>query len=139
MRITEGQRHESTQLEVLLDGLRVPRQDAAGRPRRGRPRKRPERLLGDKGFSYPRCRRLLRRRGIAHLIPERRDQREQRVKKGRRGGRPCHFSRDEYAQRSSVERLVNRLKQWRRIATRYEKRAENYHAFVLFGCILLWL
>jgi transposase len=126
-------------LEQVLDGIRVPRQSREGKAKRGRPRKRPKRLLLDKGYAYPKCRRALRKRGIAHMIPERRDQREQRQRKGSRGGRPCRFSREEYRQRSWVERLVNRLKQWRRIATRYEKRAQNYQAFVLFGCILLWL
>ena len=137
--VTVGQRHDSTQLETVLDRIRVPRCSSTGRPLRGRPRKRPERLLLDKGYSYPKCRRALRRRGIPHLIPERKDQREQRPKKGSRGGRPCRFVRTEYRERSWVERLINRLKQWRRIATRYEKRAANFEAFVLFGCILLWL
>jgi transposase len=137
--VTEGQRHESTHLEPVLDTIRVPRQHADGRPKPGRPRKRPDRLLADKGFSYRRCREALRQRGIPHLIPERRDQREQRRQKGRQGGRPCRFSREEYRERSWIERLINRLKQWRRIATRYEKRAANYLAFVHLGCILLWL
>lgn len=139
MLLTPGQRHDSTQLEPLLDRIRVPRQHAEGRPKPGRPRKRPRRLLADKGYSYPKCRRALRRRGISHLIPERRDQRAQRAQKGSRGGRPCRFVREEYRQRSWMERLVNRLKQSRRIATRYEKRAQNYQAFVLIGCIMLWL
>jgi len=137
--VTAGQRHESTPLERVLDTVRVPRQHAAGRPKPGRPRKRPACLLADKGFSYRRCRAALRRRGIPHLIPERRDQREQRQRKGRRGGRPCRFSREAYRERSWIERLINRLKRWRRIATRYEKRAANYQAFVHLGCILLWL
>lgn len=137
--VSEGQRHESTQLAKVLDATRVPRRDSDGRPKRGRPRKRPGRLLGDKGYSYPKCRRELRRRGIPPLIPERRDQREQRQQKGSRVGRPCRYSREEYGERSWIERLVNRLKQWRRIATRYEKRAENYRAFTLIGCFLLWL
>jgi transposase len=81
----------------------------------------------------------LRRRGIRHLIPERKDQRQQRQKKGSRGGRPCRFSREEYRERNWIERLINRLKRWRRIATRYEKRAENFLAFVLIACIMLWL
>jgi transposase len=38
-----------------------------------------------------------------------------------------------------VERLINRLKQFRRVATRYEKRADNYLAMVLIVSILLWL
>jgi hypothetical protein len=58
-----GQRHSSTQLEGLLDAMRVPR--AQSMP--GRPRKRPDRLL--------------RRRGISHTIPERKDQKERRAKR----------------------------------------------------------
>ena len=137
--LSEGQRHDSTQLELVLDRIRVPRRSPAGPPKRGRPRKRPQRLLLDKGYAYPKCRRALRRRGIKSMIPERKDQRQHRLKKGSRGGRPCRFSREEYRQRSWIERLINRLKQWRRIATRYEKRAEHYQAFVLIGCIILWL
>ena len=84
---TPGQRHESTQLEAVLDTIRVPR---AGY---GRPRKRPERLFADRGYSFPSCRRLLRRRGIPHIIPEREDQRE------RRRGRPPKFDRESYRRR----------------------------------------
>jgi transposase len=69
--LTPGQRHDSTQLEPILDAISVPRPGG-----RGRPRKRPDHLIADKGYSYPTCRRVLRRRGIAHSIPERRDQRE---------------------------------------------------------------
>src|SRR5574341_679818 len=76
--LSEGQRHDSTQLERVLDGIRVPRQTKEGAPKRGRPRKRPQRLLLDKGYAYPKCRKALRRRGIASMIPERKDQREQR-------------------------------------------------------------
>ena len=49
------------------------------------------------------------------------------------------FNRTLYRQRNRVERLMNRLKQFRRIATRYEKRAENYLAMLTIGAILLWL
>ena len=132
LRITEGQRHDSTQLETTLDEIRVPR-------KRGRPRTRPAALTGDKGYSYPKCRRALRRRGIPHVIPERKDQREQRQKKGPRGGRPPRFHRERYALRSWAERGVNRLKQWRRIATRYEKRGVHYLAFVYLAATVLWL
>ena len=124
---TPGQRHESTQLEAVLDTIRVPR---AGY---GRPRKRPERLFADRGYSFPSCRRLLRRRGIPHIIPERKDQRE------RRRGRPPKFDRESYRRRNVVERCVNRLKQWRGIATRYEKRAANYRAAVVIAALMIWL
>jgi transposase len=129
--ITPGHRHDSTQLEPVLDGIRVPR--PAGR---GRPRTRPDRLIADKGYSYPRCRRWLRQRQIPHTIPERRDQRAQRAV---RPGRPLRFDKAIYARRNVVERCLNRLKQWRGLATRYEKRAVNYRAMLVLASIVLWL
>ncbi len=103
---------------------------------RRRPRTRPERLIADKGYSYPRCRRLLRERQIAHTIPERRDQRAQRAT---RRGRPLTFDTSIYARRNVVERCINRLKQWRGLASRYEKRAANYRAMVVIASIVIWL
>lgn len=139
LHVTEGQRHDSTQLATVLSRICVPRQHPGAPSRPGRPRKRPDLVVLDKGYSYPKCRKLLRQRGLRHMIPERKDQREQRQQKGSRGGRPCRYAGDEYRLRSWVERGLCRLKQWRRIATRYEKRAEHYQAFVLLGCIILWL
>jgi transposase len=107
--------------------------------RRGRPRKRPDELCLDKGYSYRRCRELLRRRKLRHVIPERRDQREARRKKGRRGGRPVRWDRAVYAARSWVERLLNRLKQCRAVATRYDKRASSYLAMVTLAAIRIWI
>ena len=130
--LTAGQRHDITQLEATLDGIRVP-------GKRGRPRKRPKQVAGDKGYSYPKCRRALRRRGIRHVIPERKDQREQRQAKGALGGRAPRFEKAVYRLRSWAERGVNRLKQWRGIATRYEKRAHNYLALVQIASIMIWL
>ena len=75
---------------------------------------------------------------MKHLIPEREDQKEQRKKKGRAGGRPVVFEAGVYAQRNVVERCFLRLKQWRRVATRYEKRAAMYLAFVTLASIILW-
>jgi transposase len=49
------------------------------------------------------------------------------------------FQRQLYRERNQVERLINRLKRFRRVATRYEKRAANYLAMVLIAAILLWL
>jgi transposase len=120
--LTGGERHEQLVLEALLD------QGAVRRPGRGRPRLRPRRVAGDKGYSSPTVRHRLRRRGIRPVIPTRSDQR-----------RPPGFDRHAYRRRNIIERLINRLKQARRIATRYEKRAVNYLAMVLIGCILLWL
>ena len=134
MVVTPGQRNGSTQLERLLDGVRVPRRPE-GSP--GRPRKRPRHLLADRGYSFESCRRLLlRRRGIRHTIPERKDQKERRA--ARPGRRPS-FDREAYRRRNVVERCVNRLKQWRGIATRYEKRAVNYRAMVVIASLMMWL
>jgi transposase len=115
----------------VLEGIRIPR--ASGR---GRPRTRPDHLIADKGYSYPRCRRWLRERQIPHTIPERRDQRAQRAA---RPGRPLRFDKAIYARRNVVERCINRLKQWRGLATRYEKRALNYRAMLVLAAIVIWL
>ena len=123
--------HDSTQLAPVLDAIRVPRPGG-----RGRPRKRPSRVIADKGYSYERCRRLLRRRGIKHTIPERRDQRRRRA--GRPGRRPA-FDAATYRRRNVVERCVNKLKRWRGIATRFEKRALNYRAMVVIAATMIWL
>ena len=132
--LTRGQRHDSTQLEGLLDAVRVPRPEGAP----GRPRKRPtHHLLADRGYSFQGCRGLLRRRGISHTIPERKDQKERRA--GRPGRRPG-FNREAYRRRNVVERCVNRLlKQWRAKATRYEKRADNYRVMVVIASLMMWL
>lgn len=129
--ITAGHRHDSTQLIPVLDGICVPRPGG-----RGRPRTRPDRLIADKGYSYSRCRRRLRARQIPHTIPERSDQRARRAA---RPGRPLAFDRATYARRNVVERCINRLKQWRGLATRYEKRAVNYRAMVVLAAIVIWL
>ena len=47
------------------------------------------------------------------------------------------FNRGAYRERNVVERLINRLKQFRRVATRYEKRAANYQPIVTVAAILL--
>lgn len=120
--LTPGQRHEATQVTPLLA------RGAVARPR-GRPRRRPERVAGDKGYTGRKIRRELRRRGIGAVIP--------RLKTEPRRG--VRFDRAAYRERNKVERLINRLKQHRAIATRYEKLAAHYAALVTIACILLWL
>ena len=85
-------------------------------------------MIGDNGYSYRSVRRYLQRRGIGRIIPRRRDQ-----------GRHGPFDKEAYRQRNRIERLISQLKQWRRVATRYEKRARNYLAFVTVRASLLWL
>jgi transposase len=103
-------------------------QGAVKRPHRGRPKRRPSRLIGDKAYSSRAIRQYLRRHGIRMTIPRKRDER-----------RTGPFARTLYRERNKIERLINRLKQCRRIATRYEKRAANYHAMLCLATIVLWL
>ncbi len=80
---------------------------------------------------------MLRSRSIPHTILERSDQRERRAG---RSGRPPRLDREAYARRNVVERCVGgRLKQWRGVATRYEKRAANYRAMVVIAALMIWL
>jgi transposase len=118
--LTGGERHEQLVLEAVLDTGAIRRQ-GPGRPR-------PRRVAGDKAYSSPKARRSIRRRGIVPVIPTKRNER-----------RDPAFDREAYRLRNRVERLINRLKQNRRIATRYEKRGINYLAMLTIGMIRLWL
>ena len=117
-----GHRHESLVFEALMD------QGAVKRNGPGRPRLRPKRVVGDKAYSNKRIRSWLHRRAIRVTIPRKADER-------RRGP----FDKQLYKLRARVEQLINRRKQFRRIATRYEKRADNYLGMVTLGAILLYL
>ncbi len=120
--LTAGQRPEQTAFRPLME------RGAVKRAGRGRPRLRPKRLAADKGYSSGAVRPYLRRRGSGAVIPRKSNE--------RRAGR---FDRSAYRERTVIERTINRLKQFRRIATRYEKRAATYLAMLTLASILLWL
>jgi len=120
--LTPGQRHEAVAFEDLMAGGTVKR------GRCGRPKRRPRRLVGDKAYRSGKIRPYLRRHGIRITFP--RKQNEHRT---------GPFDRALYRLRERVERLINRLKHNRRLATRYEKCAENYHAMWLIAATLVWL
>jgi transposase len=119
--LTAGQRHEQTMFEPLMEAGRIHRVHG------GRPRQRPKRVAGDKGYSSRRTRQYLQSKGIRAVIPHKRNERRGR------------FDRAAYRERNRVERTINRLKHFRRVATRYEKRAVHYLAMALIAVILLWL
>lgn len=120
--LTPGEQHESTVFEKLMEGGAIKRRG------RGRPRRLPARIAADKGYSNKKIRLYLSKRGIGITIPRKSNERH----KG-------PFDKELYKQRNRVERLFNRLKHFRRIATRYEKRAVNYKAMLILAAILLWL
>ena len=120
--LTPGQRHEALVFECLMQ------QGAVQRTTTGQPKRRPHRLVADKGYSSRRIRAYLRRHGIRYTIPHKRNEH-----------RTGPFDRLLYRSRNIVERFINRLKQFRRVATRYEKRAENYLAMLQLAAITIWL
>jgi putative transposase len=131
--VTPGQANDSPALPGLLAELRVPRLGP------GRPRTTPELLRGDKAYSARAHRRRLRARGIKVVIPEPSDQIGHRKNRGSRGGRPVGYHAAEYKNRNVVERCFNQLKNWRGIATRYDKHALVYRGGVVLAAITLWL
>ena len=131
--LTAGQAADSPVLKFLLADL------AVKRPGPGRPRTRPEAVLGDKAYSGRRNRTLLRSKRITAVIPQRADEIGHRQRRGSAGGRPPAFDKVTYKNRNVVERSFNDHKQWRGIATRYDKHAAIYRGGVVLRAITLWL
>lgn len=131
--LTAGNVNDTLVFAQLIGSLSVPRNTA------GRPRTRPDYVLGDKGYSSRANRELLRRRGIRHTIPEPADQQAHRRRRGSAGGRPVGFDKDRYKRRNVVERGFCQLKHWRGLATRYDKHARNYLGAASLAALLTWL
>lgn len=73
------------------------------------------------------------------MIPERTDQKANRVRRRQTGARPPTFDRELYKNRNVVERCFARLKQFRAIATRFDKLANRYKAGLQLASLILWL
>ena len=117
----------------MLADIRVPRSAA------GRARTRPDSVLGDRAYGSKANREHLRNRGIQAVIPEKKDQIAARKKRGSKGGRPPSFNAIAYKNRNVVERSFAYVKQWRGLATRYDKLAVTYRAAVVLSAVLTWL
>ncbi|WP_399173036.1 IS5 family transposase [Streptomyces sp. PanSC19] len=131
--VTPGQRADCTQFVAVLEKIQVPR------PGLGRPRKKPDSLAADRAYCNGSVREYLRRRGIRHTIPEKSGSQAARRRKGTRGGRPPGFDEDRYKKRNTVERAINRMKQSRAVATRYDKRGHVFLGTAAAAAVAIWL
>ena len=104
-----------------------------------RPRTRPGAAMGDKAYSSAANRAYLRKRGIKAVIPVKEDQKKHRRDRGSAGGRPPAFDAGRYKERNTVERCFSKLKQFRAVATRYDKREFMYQGAVDVASIRIWL
>lgn len=124
---TAGQDGDSPMFAPLVEHLKVGR------------RTRPDAVLGDKAYSSKANRALLRSRRIEAVISEPSDQQGHRLRRGSKGGRPPKFDAIKYKGRNVIERGYARLKQWRGLATRYDKLGIVYRAAVVLNGVTAWL
>lgn len=132
MVVTGGQRNDGVMLKDTLEDIYVPRPT-------GRPRTTPEVVLADRGYTSGVNRRYLRAHHIKMVIPQKTNEIAARQKKGSQGGRPPGLDVEAYKGRNVVERSFNSVKQWRGLATRYDKLATTYRSATVLHAILQWL
>ena len=115
-RVTAGQRHDITQAEPLLKTL-SPTQRAEV-----------EAVLADKGYDSNAFIDAIVALEAQAVIPSRKGRKE-----------PRDYDVELYKERNLVERFFNRIKHYRRVATRYEKSVQNYVSFLHVASIMVWL
>jgi len=108
--VTPGQHSDYTQAEILLE-------DASG-----------EYVIADKGYDAAHIVDKVKSMGAAAVIPPR----SNRL-------RPRTYDYELYKERNIIERLFNKMKHFRHFATRYDKLAINFEAFIYFIAAFLWL
>lgn len=118
--LTPGQESDIRQAEILMETGSIRRGS-------GHRRLRPKRVVADKGYTSQVFRKYLHQKHIRCTI-------------ARRKNEHCRgsFEKAHYRKRNIIERLINRLKQFRRIATRYEKRAANFSAMITIAALFLF-
>lgn len=133
-RITSaGQRHDSVAFTAVMADICIQRRAGS------RPRIRPDRVLADKAYSTRKIRAYLRTKGIKATIPEPVNQIRGRRAKGSNGGRPPKLNKEIYKDRNTVERAINKLRSYRAVATRYDKRDFIYRGTIDVATIGIWL
>jgi transposase len=128
-----GQHADCPRFIPLMESIRILRRGL------GRPRRSPGRALAYRAYSSAANRAYLRRRGIQAVIPVKEDQKPHRRNRGSAGGRPPVFDAGRYKKRNMVERCVNKLKAFRAVATRYDKKERIYQGTVDVASIRIWL
>ena len=108
--LTEGQRHDSQTAKALLDGFKA------------------EAVLADKAYDNNDLRQTIADSGAAAVIPSTRSRKV-----------PIPHDEVVYKDRNRIERCFNKLKHFRRFATRYDRRAVHYLAFIHLAAAVLWL
>jgi putative transposase len=105
-----GQRHDATRSHELIDGFE------------------PDAVIADKAYDADRLREAIRDSGAEAVIPPRSNRKA-----------PCDYDKALYRERNLAERFFNKLKQFRRVATRYDKLLPNYKGFVQLAAIAILL
>ena len=108
--LTGGERADISQAEVLIDGIRF------------------EILLADKGYCSEKLMNHVEEKGAKYCVPPKKNSKH-----------PWDYDKIIYKERNAVERFFSFLKQFRRIATRYEKTAQNYLSMVYFASSIILL
>ena len=108
--VTGGQRHDSTQARALLRGFTATS------------------VIADKGYDSQALIEYIEGQGATPVIPPR---------AGRRAPRP--YDATLYKQRNWIERTFNKLKHWRRLATRYDRKTTHFLAFLYLAALPLWV
>jgi len=108
--LTEGQVHDIRQAEAPIEGFAC------------------EKVLGDKGYDSDKFREVIAAKGAEAVIPPKRSRKEQ-----------IPYDKDVYKERNLVERFFNKIKHFRRIATRYDKTALSFTAMLALASAMIWL
>lgn len=116
--LTPGQQHDCPLADVLLDEVLTTDEEVAA----------VKAVLADRGYDSKDLVMQIEDLDAKAVIPSRKNRKE-----------PREHDAELYRERNKVERLIGRLKQYRRVATRYEKTARNYLAMVHVACSLVWL
>jgi transposase len=108
--LTEGQVHDIRQAEALIEGFAC------------------EKVLADKGYDSDQFREVITSKGAEAVIPPKRSRKES-----------IPYDKDVYKERNLVERFFNKIKNFRRIATRYDKTALSFAAMLALAAAMIWL